>query len=303
MESTEYKIYDHLNNIKQKINRILTIGTVESATGGRIADKITNVSGISDYFKGSVVSYSNEIKCRLIGVDEDTLSKKGAVSSETAIFMAEGGKKLLNVDVCVSDTGIAGPTGDTSGKPIGIFYLGLYADDSVTFEKHLFNRDREGNKKSAVESTLALLERYLANILTGNALDVKNVVTCFLRHNNKIMIVKRSQKVGTYQGFWSGISGYMEKEPLDQAYTEIQEETSLGIRDIKLVRKGVPFELVDEKLNRKWIIHPFLFDTASPKKINIDWENIEKRWIDPKDIRDFETVPGLDHALNNVIEY
>lgn len=302
MESTEYRIYDFLCKIRKRKGTLLSIGTVESATGGRIADRITNVSGISDFFKGSVVSYTNEIKHSLIGVDDEILSSKGAVSPETAVFMAQGGKKLLNVNVCISDTGIAGPTGATVAKPLGLFYLGLFADDSVKFEKHVFNGDREYNKQNAVEASLDLLERYLKNRFNKNTLDVKNVVTCFIRYFDKILIVKRSQAVGTYQGFWSGISGYIEQEPINQAYTEINEETSLNNEDVMLIRKGMPFEQVDENLNRKWIIHPFLFETSSMDNIKIDWENVDKRWIDPAEIKNFDTVPGLELALKNVME-
>jgi PncC family amidohydrolase len=302
MKSAEYKIYEYLCKIEKEQDTLLSIGTVESATGGRIADRITNVSGISDYFKGSIVSYSNEIKNRLIGVDEETLSSRGAVSPETAVFMAMGGKNLLNVDVCISDTGIAGPTGATESKPVGLFYLGLFASDKVTFEKHIFKSNRDGNKEKAVASSLALLERYLKDRLDEKKWDVKNVVTCFIRYTNSVLIVKRSQAVGTYQGFWSGISGYIEQEPLNQAYTEIMEETSLNYDDVRLVRKGMPFEVIDENLNRKWIIHPFLFETSSKDKVRIDWENVEKRWIEPSEINDFKTVPGLKQALVNVIE-
>jgi PncC family amidohydrolase len=302
MESSEYKIYEYLCKIEKEQDTLLSIGTVESATGGRIADKLTNVSGISDYFKGSIVSYSNEIKNRLIGVDVETLSVKGAVSPETAVFMAMGGKNLLNVDVCVSDTGIAGPTGATETKPVGLFYLGLFSSDNVTFEKHIFNGDRDGNKEYAVAASLDLLERYLKSRLNKNRPDVKNVVTCFIRYTNQLLIVKRSQSVGTYQGFWSGISGYMEQEPLNQAYTEIMEETSLNYDDVRLIRKGIPFEVMDENLNRKWIIHPFLFETSSKEKVRIDWENVEKRWIEPTEIDNFNTVPGLKQAIKNVIE-
>lgn len=302
MKSLEYRIYEYLCKIEKEQDTLLSIGTVESATGGRIADRITNVSGISDYFKGSIVSYSNEIKNRLIGVDEEILSFKGAVSPETAVFMAMGGKNLLNVDVCISDTGIAGPTGASESKPVGLFYLGLFADDNVTYEKHIFNGDRDGNKEKAVAASLTLLEHYLKSRLDLNRPDVKNVVTCFIRYIDKVLIVKRSQAVGTYQGFWSGISGYMEQEPLNQAYTEIMEETSLNYDDVRLIRKGIPFEVMDEKLNRKWIIYPFLFETSSKDKIIIDWENVEKRWIEPSEIDDFKTVPGLKQALINVIE-
>ena len=302
MKSLEYKIYDYLRKIENEQDISLSIGAIESATGGRIADRITNVSGISDYFKGSIVSYSNEIKNRLIGVDEEILSTKGAVSPETAVFMAMGGKNLLNIDVCISDTGIAGPSGATESKPVGLFYLGLFANDSVTFEKHIFNSDRNGNKEKAVTASLALLERYLKSRLDTNRPDVKNVVTCFIRYTDKVLIVKRSKSVGTYQGFWSGISGYMEQEPLNQAYTEIMEETSLNYNDVRLIRKGMPFEVMDANLNRKWIIHPFLFETSSKDKVRIDWENIEKRWVAPDEIDNFKTVPGLKQALVNVIE-
>jgi nicotinamide-nucleotide amidase len=302
MESPEYKIYEYLRKIQKEQDTILSIGTVESATGGRIADRITNVSGISDYFKGSIVSYSNEIKNRIVGVNDGILSTKGAVSPETAVFMAMGGQRLLNVDVCVSDTGIAGPTGETETKPIGLFYLGLFARDNVVFEKHVFDSDREGNKEKAVAASLVLLEHYLKSRLDTNRPDVKNVATCFIRYANKLLLVKRSQSVGTYKGFWSGISGYMEQEPLNQAYTEIMEETSLNYDDVRLVRKGMPFEVLDKNLNRKWIIHPFLFETLSKDKVQIDWENVEKRWIEPAEIDDFQTVPGLKQAMINVIE-
>src|SRR5271157_4068345 len=109
----------------------LTLGTVESATGGLIAYLITNVPGSSDVFQGTVVSYSNEIKMKIVGVKKTTLDKYGAVSSQVAAEMAAGGRKALGVDVCVADTGIAGPAGATPGKPVGLFYLGLSTKDGT----------------------------------------------------------------------------------------------------------------------------------------------------------------------------
>ena len=277
MEPLEYRIYSHLVTHQRSKGKTLTIGSVESATGGRIADRITNVSGISEYFKGALVSYSNELKQRLLNIEPEVISLKGAVSKETAVFMAQGGKQLLNVDVCISDTGIAGPTGATPTKPAGLFYLGLVADDSVIHEKHIFKGDRESNKQQAVESSLALLERYLLNINKATGLPVNNVVTSFVRNQDKVLIVKRSKKVGTYQGYWSGISGYIEHDPLVQAHIEIEEETSLKEKDVTFVRKGIPFELLDKELKRKWIIHPFLFDTLSPEKVKTERDN-QKSW-------------------------
>src|SRR4030042_5231549 len=98
MAELEHEIAELIQQYQAKTGKLLTIGTVESATGGRISDKITNVSGSSDYYKGSIVSYSNEAKTGIVGVKKQTLKKHGAVSSQTAIEMAEGGRKLLKVD-------------------------------------------------------------------------------------------------------------------------------------------------------------------------------------------------------------
>ena len=91
----------------------LTLGMVESATGGLISHLITNVSGSSDYYKGSVTAYSNDVKSEVVGVKKDTINEYGAVSCQVAEEMAQGGRKLLDVDICLADTGIAGPGGDT----------------------------------------------------------------------------------------------------------------------------------------------------------------------------------------------
>jgi PncC family amidohydrolase len=139
----------------------LTIGTVESATGGRIADRITNVPGSSDYFKGSVVAYSNEVKIALLGVKKATIENYGAVSEQTAVEMAQGGRKLLNVDICVSDTGVAGPSGATPEKPVGLFYLGLAIEGESLSQKHVFQGNREENKRDAAETALKIVQQCL----------------------------------------------------------------------------------------------------------------------------------------------
>jgi nicotinamide-nucleotide amidase len=142
----------------------MTLGTVESATGGLIAHLITEVPGSSDYFKGSIISYSNEIKNRIISVETETLEKHGAVSPQVAEEMALGGKKLLDVDVCLSDTGIAGPGGATSGKPVGLFYLGMAGKSGVFSRKHEFSGNREQNKQDAAEAAFSWLKEYLISL-------------------------------------------------------------------------------------------------------------------------------------------
>jgi len=161
MAELEAEIARLIREYPAKTGKLLTIGTVESATGGRIADRITNVPGSSDYFKGSVVAYSNATKMGLLGVKKATIDKYGAVSEQTALEMARCGRKLLDVDICVSDTGIAGPSGATPDKPVGLFYLGLAAEDESLSQKHVFQGTREGNKRDADEAALDMLKQYL----------------------------------------------------------------------------------------------------------------------------------------------
>jgi len=161
MAELEAEIARLIREYQVKTGKLLTIGSVESASGGRIADRITNVPGSSDYFKGSVVAYSNEVKFALLGVKKATLENYGAVSEQTALEMARGGRKLLDVDICVSDTGIAGPSGATPEKPVGLFYLGLAARDESLSQKHAFPGNREENKRDAAEAALNMLKQWL----------------------------------------------------------------------------------------------------------------------------------------------
>ena len=158
-----------MSGLEQEVGNLLrqkglTLGAVESATGGLISHLITNVPGSSDYYKGSVISYSNETKIKVVGVREDTLKQYGAVSGQVAEEMAERGRKILAVDVCVADTGIAGPEGATPGKPVGLFYLGLSHQAGTFSRKHIFHRDREQNKRSAAEAALSWLKEYLSDL-------------------------------------------------------------------------------------------------------------------------------------------
>jgi len=156
-------------SLEQEIGELLrqkglTLGVVESATGGLISHRITNISGSSNYYKGSITSYSNEIKIKVVGVKDETLKKHGAVSSQMAEEMAEGGRQVLGVDICVADTGIAGPSGATPNKPVGLFYIGLSHKGGTFSRKHVFKGNRERNKKDAAEAALARLKEYLLSL-------------------------------------------------------------------------------------------------------------------------------------------
>lgn len=128
----------------------------------------------------------------------------------------------------------------------------------------------------------------------------RHVVTCFLENNAEILILRRSSLVGSFQGKWAGVSGYVETTADDQSLIEIAEETGLSRKDIKLLKKGRPLEVIDQDTGIKWVVHPYLFRILERDKIKIDWEHDATRWIDPKDIDTYETVPRLKEALARV---
>jgi nicotinamide-nucleotide amidase len=144
--------------------RGLTLGAVESATGGLLSHLVTDVPGSSDYYKGSVTAYSNETKIKVVGVKAATLEQHGAVSAQVAEEMALRGSQALAVDICLADTGIAGPSGATPGKPVGLFYLGLAHHGKVFSQRHEFHGDREQNKQCAAEAALRWLQEYLTGL-------------------------------------------------------------------------------------------------------------------------------------------
>jgi nicotinamide-nucleotide amidase len=134
-----------------------TVATAESCTGGRIAHRITSVSGSSAYFKGGIVAYSNEVKANVLGVNPADIEKFGAVSSEVARQMAEGARKTLNADYAVSTTGVAGPTGGTVDKPVGLCWFGIATPDGITTFSRNFIGDRHGNIAAATSVALNAL--------------------------------------------------------------------------------------------------------------------------------------------------
>ncbi|MFO7524331.1 MAG: competence/damage-inducible protein A [Ignavibacteriaceae bacterium] len=144
--------------------RDLTISIAESCTGGNISNIITNVAGSSKYFERGVVSYSNAAKVEILKVDEDTVTKHGAVSQEVAMQMAEGIKSISGTDIGLSVTGILGPSGATTDKPVGLIYIG-YCDEKVcTASKFYFGNDRLINKQRATQAALDILRRNLLGI-------------------------------------------------------------------------------------------------------------------------------------------
>lgn len=135
----------------------VTIATAESCTGGYIAHLITSVPGSSDYFKGSVVSYANEVKINVLGVNSNDLDREGAVSETVVLQMAEGVKKLLGTDYAVSTSGIAGPDGGTPEKPVGTVWIGVATPVKTFAREFVFSFTRERNIAKAAAKALELV--------------------------------------------------------------------------------------------------------------------------------------------------
>ncbi len=154
----------HSNNdaIESALGQLLqetgkTIAVAESCTGGKVSEMITSVPGSSRYFVGGWVTYSNEAKQHWLGVPMDLLSKYGAVSREVARAMAECARIRSGADLSVAITGIAGPSGATLQKPIGLVFIAVATHEKTIVEQHLFTGSREDIRRSAATAALSAL--------------------------------------------------------------------------------------------------------------------------------------------------
>lgn len=178
ISEAEKKIRDKVNEyiygiddeeLEEVVGKLLTekglkLAIAESCTGGLIADKITNVPGSSRYFERGIVAYSNDAKIQILRVPEELIKNYGAVSREVAEAMAKGVREISGADIGISTTGIAGPTGATPTKPIGLVWIG-YSDKNETFAKEFrFGDDRLENKQRAAQMALEILRRKLLGI-------------------------------------------------------------------------------------------------------------------------------------------
>ncbi|MEW6625019.1 MAG: CinA family protein [Bacillota bacterium] len=141
----------------------MTISTAESCTGGLLAAALTNIPGSSEYFGLGLVTYSNLSKVQLLGVNETTIEKYGAVSEKTAEEMAMGAKKLAKSDIGIAITGVAGPGGGTEEKPVGLVYVAVAKDNNIFVLKNNFEGDRNTIRKKTV---IAAVE-YLVSIINN----------------------------------------------------------------------------------------------------------------------------------------
>ncbi|MFN8283592.1 MAG: competence/damage-inducible protein A [Chitinophagales bacterium] len=146
------------------LEKKLTIGTAESCTGGYIAHLITSVAGSSAYFKGSIVSYANEVKEGLLHVKEETLAQFGAVSEQTVSEMLSGALEQLKTDIIIAVSGVAGPSGGTPEKPVGTVFIGIANKEKQYIKKLSFTNNRERNIQLSAIVSLVMLRKFLLNL-------------------------------------------------------------------------------------------------------------------------------------------
>lgn len=161
---------------------------------------------------------------------------------------------------------------------------------------------RHYTSSSFKDSIKSISNSQLESVVTVGDNRIK-VITVFLIHEGKILLLKRSPKVRTMKGMWGGISGYLENEnPLVQALKEIREESGLLESQVDLLRSAEPLEARDTQVpNIVWIVHPYLFQSTT-QSIKIDWEHDEYKWITPHDLEKYRTVPKLKDALEKLLQ-
>lgn len=162
----EYLIAEEDTNLERLVAKLLkeknkTLSTAESCTGGKIASLLTSISGSSEYFIGSVISYSNSVKINILNVIEEDIEKYGAVSQQVVEQMAVNVRELLNTDFSIATSGIAGPSGGSEEKPVGTIWIAIASKDGVVSKKHLFVSDRERNIMRTSNTALNMLIKQL----------------------------------------------------------------------------------------------------------------------------------------------
>jgi PncC family amidohydrolase len=152
------------------LQRGVAVATAESCTGGLVAKLITDVAGSSAYFRGGIVSYSNDAKVGLLGVPADQLEAHGAVSAQVARSMALGALERTGSDMAVAITGVSGPGGGTPAKPVGLTYVAVADRDGVQVRRFVWTWDRSANRDASARAAVELLlERVSARNETGGA--------------------------------------------------------------------------------------------------------------------------------------
>jgi len=129
------------------------------------------------------------------------------------------------------------------------------------------------------------------------------VITVFVKYSDRILLLKRSDKVGTYRGKWNTVAGYLDElVPLkSKVLEELKEELGIGEEIVKLIRLGEVYSFRDEKVNKNWFVHPVMVELKEEPEIELDWEHTEYKWVEIDRLNEYNTVPNLDKSLKNVL--
>ncbi len=263
------------------------IFVVENSTGGFISSFIVKQKGASQVFEGGIFPYSHRMKKRF-GAD---IKEFGAVSEKCVLSLAEKWMEESGADICVSESSILGPTGGTQEKPVGLSFTAVVSKKGRYTYVNLFR----GSRNTIMHKVAAFSFFAVINHIIGWELEKREVSSTFLEYEGKILVMRRSGKVGSYRGMWGVASGHVEEgeTPVETAIKEVKEETGVSTEKIKELISSSPFELSDAKLGIRWEINPFRAVLREKPKVKIDWEHTEFKWIPPKKIVELKTAPLL----------
>lgn len=165
----ELKMWTKINQESEKlyfncVKKNLTITTAESCTGGMISSAIVHINGSSQIFKSSVIVYSNDMKSKLLNIPKDLITRNGAVSEIVALNMAKKSLEILNSDVSIAVTGIAGPTGGSVDKPVGLVWIGIGTKEKIITNKYQFNGNRLKIRQKTTQKSLELANDVILEI-------------------------------------------------------------------------------------------------------------------------------------------
>ena len=165
----ELKMWKKINQESEKlylncVNKNLIITTAESCTGGMISSAIVHINGSSQIFKSSVIVYSNDMKSKLLNIPKDLITKYGAVSEIVVHSMAKKSLEIVNADVSIAVTGIAGPTGGSIDKPVGLVWVGIGTKEKIITKKYQFNGDRLEIRQKTTQESLKLANNVILEI-------------------------------------------------------------------------------------------------------------------------------------------
>ncbi len=266
-------------------SRGLKVGLVESSLGGFLSHTIVSFKGASKIFVGSVIPYSYDMKNFF-----NFSSPNGAVSEDYANRSAEIFLNISKADLVVSESSILGPEGGSEQKPVGLSFVSIFSNKGRTSFVNLFR----GCRRKIMEEIASFCFFAAKNHIIGWDFQKRSVSSTFLCYNGKILLMRRSKKVGTYRGMWGVVSGHIEEgeTPLETALKEIEEETSIKRDSLSNIVQGTQFEVVDPVIGVKWEINPFRAE-INKAILKIDWEHTRYKFIKPSDIYKFRTAPML----------